>query len=125
MNVLRSLKVGAVCVIVACAGCSTSGHFVVPEGSKLYLDGRTTPEKIDSRGVLKTRAFGWSSAGGSATKGIDYRLVEQDGITTKEGKLRSTFRGVSILIPFAIGLFTVPIGLNSHITYNLVNDQQK
>lgn len=109
---------------VACMGCSTHARFVVPEGSKLYLDGRPGPEVIRSDGLVKTRPFGWDAIGVPPVKGIPYRL-EKDGQTIKEGRLRNVFRGASIFWPPVFGIIAWPTGLNRHIKYDLVNDRQE
>jgi hypothetical protein len=99
-------------------GCSTSGYFVVPEGSKLYLHDRPQPERIQKDGLVNTRPFFWT-----ASDGVQYKL-EKDGKVTKEGKLRANFRVVSIFWP-PLALIYWPIGLNRNITYDLVKDKQE
>ncbi|MES2673135.1 MAG: hypothetical protein V4660_02795 [Pseudomonadota bacterium] len=111
-------------IAVLLSACTTSGKFVVPEGSKLYLGDRTTPVNIDSRGIVKTKAFGWEAMGLPPTKGIPYRLVV-DGKTTKEGRLRAKLKVSSIFFPPIIGIIAYPTGLNPDITYNLVTGEQK
>jgi len=98
-------------------GCSTTGNFIVPDGSKLYINNSPEPVKIEANGDVTTKPFFWS-----ATSGIPYRL-EQDGKTIKEGKLQSNFRVVSIFWPpFAIIYW--PMGFNSKITFDLTKDPQ-
>ena len=75
------------------AGCSTVGRFKIPEGDQLFLGGRPIPVEVHENGVVRTRPYFWSSAGG-----IRYRL-EKDGQTIKEGKVKSRFRVASIFWP--------------------------
>jgi hypothetical protein len=114
----------ALILMLFLAGCHTSGDFVVPKGSKLYLDGRSKPVKIrEVDGRVRTRPFGWNAMGIPPHRGVPYRL-EQDGKTIKEGKLRVKFRASSIFWPpFAIIYW--PTGLNGELVYDLVNDTQK
>lgn len=118
-------KVGVIFFIAALlSACTTSGKFIVPEGSKLYLGDRTTPVKIDSKGIVKTTAFGWKAMGLPPEKGIPYRLV-MDGKTIKEGRLRAKLKVSSIFLPPVIGIIAYPTSLNPDITYNLVTGEQK
>jgi len=114
----------AVMAVLAISGCSTRGHFVVPEGSQLYLAGRAKPEVMQSNGTVKTRPFGWGKIGIPPKRGIPY-VLKQDGAVIKQGKLRTVFRGASLFWPPFVGIFTAPVGLNPHITYNLVEDKQE
>lgn len=111
-------------VLLSTVGCHTSGDFIVPEGSKLYLDNRSKPVKIrEVDGRVRTRPFGWNAMGIPPHRGVSYRL-EKDGETIKEGKLRAKFRASSIFWPpFAILYW--PTGLNGEITYDLIHDTQK
>ncbi|MGH8601923.1 MAG: hypothetical protein ACREXR_03835 [Gammaproteobacteria bacterium] len=114
----------AVVAVLAIGGCSTRGHFVVPEGSQLYLGGRAKPETIQANGTVTTRPFGWGKIGIPPQRGIPYAL-KKDGATLKQGKLRTVFRGASLFWPPFVGILTAPVGLNPHITYNLVEDKQE
>jgi hypothetical protein len=115
----KLLLVLIVCGIATLAtGCSTTGHFTMPEGSKLYVDNRPEPVPIDSAGVAKMRPFFWTSA-----SGIRYRL-EKDGVIVKQGKLRSEFRPVSIFWP-PYAMIYWPMGLKPRIQYDLINDIQE
>lgn len=104
-------------------GCTTTGHFKVPEGSQLYLYKRPQPVDIKANGEVTTRPFFWSAAGVPPGGGIPYRL-EKDGKVLKEGKLRAKFRVVSIFWP-PFSLIYWPMGLNPNITYDLINDKQE
>ncbi|MDT4331395.1 hypothetical protein ACQE3E_14365 [Methylomonas sp. MED-D] len=105
------------------AGCSTTGHFKVPDGSQLYLYKRPEPVQISANGEVTTKPYFWTAAGMPPGGGIPYKL-EKNGKVLKEGKLRAKFRVVSIFWPpFAIIYW--PIGLNPDITYDLINDKQE
>jgi hypothetical protein len=104
--------------VVIASGCSTTGTFIVPENTDLYIHKRPEPVNIDENGRVTTRPYFWSAAGG-----VPYRL-EKDGEIIKEGRLRSKFRVVSIFWP-PYALIYWPMGLNPHITYDLVNDKQE
>ena len=104
-----------VCMAIT-AGCSTTGTFVVPEGSSLYINNRAVA--VEESGKVSTRPYFWSSIGG-----VPYRL-EKEGQTLKEGRLRAKFRPVSIFWP-PYALIYWPAGLNPDITYDLVNDTQE
>lgn len=104
--------------VVLVSGCSTTGTFIVPKNTDLYVYRRSQPVTIDQNGKVRTKPFFWTAAGG-----IPYAL-KRNGKTIKEGKLRAKFRVVSIFWPpFAIIYW--PIGFNPHITYDLVHDTQK
>lgn len=106
------------------SACSTTGHFVVPPGSKLYLGGRPEPVKVRDDGTVSVYAFGWDSMGVPPAKGIPYRL-EQDGKPAQEGRLRTQLRVPALFLPPIVGILTVPTGLNPNITYNLVTGKQE
>ena len=74
-------------------GCSTSGSFIVPDDTNLYINKRPQPVTIEESGKVITRPYFWSSI-----SGVPYRL-EKDGETVKEGKLKSNFRPISIFWP--------------------------
>ncbi len=112
-----------VLLAVFAAGCSTTGHFKVPENSKLYIYKRPDPVVIQPDGTVTTKPFFWSAAGFPPGGGIPYRL-EEEGKPAKEGKLRAKFRVVSIFWPPA-ALIYWPMGMNPDITYDLVNDKQE
>ena len=96
--------------------CSTSGKFIIPEGSQLEIYQR--PVQLEPDGSLEMKPFFWSAAGG-----VKYRLLK-DGEVLKEGTLRAEFRVVSIFWP-PFALIYWPMGLNPNITYDLVNDTQE
>lgn len=104
--------------ITAVVGCSTTGTFVVPEGSNLYINQRQQPVEISANGQVSTKPYFWNAIGG-----VPYRL-EKNGEVLKEGKLRAKFRPVSIFWP-PYALIYWPAGLNPDITYDLVNDTQE
>lgn len=119
---MRNKIIIMLCFMVL-AGCSTTGHFKVPEGSQLYLYKRPQAVEIKPDGAVTTKPFFWSAAGMPPGGGIPYKL-EKDGKVLKEGKLRAKFRVVSIFWP-PFSLIYWPMGLNPDITYDLVNDKQE
>ncbi len=119
-----NMKITAVIVaLFLLAGCSTTGHFKVPEGSKLYIYERPEPVEIMAGGAVTTTPFFWTAAGIPPGSGIPYRL-EKDGKVLKQGKLRAQFRVVSIFWP-PFSLIYWPMGFNPDITYDLINDRQE
>ncbi|MFC5473336.1 hypothetical protein [Paraherbaspirillum soli] len=121
-KLVQTFLVGS--MVVMLTACSTQGHFVIPEGSTLYLGGRPEPVQVTSTGMVDTPAFGWDSMGVPPEKGIQYR-VEKDGKTLQEGKLRPVLRAKALFLPPIFGILTVPTGLNPNITYNLVTGKQE
>ena len=103
-------------IVVAGAGCSTTGRFVTPPNTKLVVMGRDV--QMESGGQVTTSPFSWGGAGG-----IPYRL-EKDGTVVQHGKLRAKFRVASIFWP-PFGAIYWPMGFNPDITYDLVNRTQK
>jgi hypothetical protein len=107
--------------VLMMAGCSTTGHFIIPEGTQLEVYER--PINVPSSGRVKMRPFFWSAAGVAPQGGCSYLLLKDDKII-KEGNLRVVFRPWSMFWPpFAIIYW--PMGLNPNITYDLVNDTQE
>jgi hypothetical protein len=104
-------------------GCTTTGHFKVPEGADLYIYKRPQPVEVKPNGEVTTKPFFWAAAGIPPDSGIPYR-VEKDGNVLKEGRLRAKFRVVSIFWPPA-ALIYWPMGFNPNITYDLVNGTQE
>jgi hypothetical protein len=104
------------------AGCSTSGRFIIPEGTQLEVYSRS-PANVSPSGRVVTRPFSYSAAGIAPEGGCPYRLVENNKII-KEGNLRVVFRPVSLFWPPFAFLYW-PMGLNPNITYDLVNDTQE
>ena len=96
-------------------GCSTSGNFVVPQGSQLEIYER--PATVGSDGTVTMSPFFWT-----AVAGIPYRLTVNG--ETKTGKLRARFRVVSIFWP-PFALIYWPVGFSPNLTYDLVNDTQQ
>lgn len=119
---MRKLVLGLL-VLATVAGCSTTGKFVVPEDSQLYIYERPEPVNVAADGTVVTKPFFWTGMGIPPGGGIPYR-VEKDGETVKEGKLRAKFRVVSIFWPPAAVIYW-PTGFNPNITYDLVNDTQQ
>lgn len=105
------------------AGCSTTGHFNVPEDSELYIYERPVPVTVKEDNTVTTKPFFWTAAGVPPTSGIPYRL-EKDGEVIDEGHLRTKFRPVSIFWPPFATIYW-PMGFNGDITYDLVNDKQE
>jgi hypothetical protein len=87
---------GALALAAVVSGCSTTTYFKLPENSKVQIYKR---EQQYSEGLVKTRPFAWSAAGG-----IPYKITDAtSGNTLQEGKLRARFRVGSIFWPpFAI-----------------------
>ncbi|AXQ27218.1 hypothetical protein D0B54_00275 [Solimonas sp. K1W22B-7] len=110
-------------LVAVLSGCSTTGHFRVPEGSKLYVYERPEPVEVSSEGTVTTSPFFWTAMGIPPTGGIPYRL-EKDGQTVDQGKLRANFRVVSIFWPPLAAIYW-PVGFNPSITYDLVNKTQE
>jgi len=112
-NIVAALLLGGSALL---AGCSTTGHFVTPPNTQLVVMGRHLDVPAD--GVVTTKPFFWSAAGG-----IPYRL-EQDGKTVQAGKLRTKFRVASVFWP-PLGAIYWPMGFNPDITYDLVHQTQQ
>lgn len=110
-------------LLMMMTGCTTTGHFKVPEGTDLYIYKRPQPVEVKPNGEVTTKPFFWTAAGTPPHAGIPYRL-EKDGKVLKEGRLRTKFRVVSIFWPPA-ALIYWPMGFNPNITYDLVNDTQE
>ncbi|BCD87252.1 hypothetical protein PSm6_36590 [Pseudomonas solani] len=84
-----------VAVALVAGGCSTRTYFKLPEDTKVSVYER--PQQF-SQGMVTTRPFFWSSAGG-----IPYKLTDSHGTLVQQGKLRARFRVASIFWPpFAI-----------------------
>lgn len=121
---LRLMKIiGLSLLVVIITGCTTTGNFKMEEGSKLYIYERPEAVAVSPTGQVTTKPYFWTAAGIPPGGGVPYRL-EKDGQTTKEGKLRAKFRVVSIFWP-PFALIYWPMGLNSEITYDLINDTQE
>ena len=119
---VNCLRVGfGILVVAGLVGCSTTGKFIVPEGTDLVVYER--PVEVSANGTASMRPFAFNAAGTPPDGGIPYRLMK-DGQVVQEGRLRTVFRGASIFWPpFAV--FYWPMGLNPHITYDLVNGTQE
>ena len=103
------------------ASCTTTGRFVIPEGTELEVYQR--PVTVQSDGTVVSKPFFWTAAGFPPNGGIEYRLVKE-GKVVKEGRLRAKFRVVSIFWPPG-ALIYWPMGLYPGITYNLVDGTQQ
>ena len=99
------------------AGCTTSGKFIVPPDTELYIYDRPEPVAIAADGMVATRPYWWTAAGG-----VPYQL-RKDGVVIKQGKLRARFRAVSIFWP-PLAAYYWPMGLNPSLTYDLVNETE-
>ena len=86
-------------------GCSTTSQFKVPPKTELEVYGRHVAPRAD--GIVKTRPFFWSAAGG-----IPYSLKNESGQVVRQGKLKSRFRVVSIFWP-PFALIYWPMGFGS------------
>lgn len=102
-------------------GCTTTGRFVIPEGTELEVYKR--PGTVDSDGTVTMKPFFWTAMGIPPHGGIEYRLLKS-GKTIKEGRLRTQFRVVSIFWPPFAAIYW-PMGFNESITYDLVKDTQE
>ncbi len=98
------------------ASCTTTGRFVIPEGTELEVYRR--PVTVQSDGTVISTPFFWT-----AVAGVEYRLVKE-GAVVQEGRLRAKFRVVSIFWPPFAAIYW-PMGLNPGITYNLVDGTQQ
>jgi hypothetical protein len=103
------------------ASCTTTGRFVIPEGTELEV--YRQPVTLQSDGTVVTKPFFWTAAGVPPGAGIEYRLLK-DGEVVQDGRLRAKFRVVSIFWP-PFSLIYWPMGLNPDITYNLVEGTQE
>ena len=70
-------------------GCAIKTKIILPENTKIKIHGR----EAVSQGLIKTKPFFWTAAGG-----IKYELVK-DGKVVRTGRLKSTFRPMSIFWP--------------------------
>jgi hypothetical protein len=104
------------------ASCTTTGKFVIPEGTELEVYQR--PVTVQSDGTVVSKPFFWTAAGFPPGGGVEYRLVKE-GAVVQEGRLRAVFRPVSIFWPPFVGWIFWPMGLNPNITYNLVDGTQQ
>ena len=101
--------------------CSTSGKFIIPEGTQLEVYQR--PVELAPDGTVTMKPFFWTAMGMPPSGGIEYRLLK-DGHVVQEGRLRTKLRVVSFFWPpFAIIYW--PMGFNPNITYDLVNGIQE
>jgi len=116
-------KILFLALLMIITGCSTTGHFKVPDGSQLYVYNRPEPVTIAANGEVTTKPFFWSAAGIPPSGGIPYRL-EKDSKVLKQGRLRAKFRVVSLFWPPFASIYW-PMGMNPDITYDLINDKQE
>lgn len=116
----RSLALAAF-LSLGLAACTTTGRFVVPQGSQLEVYRR--PVTVGSDGRVVTRPFFWTAAGIPPGGGVEYRLLK-DGKAIQQGRLRAKFRVVSIFWP-PFALIYWPMGLNPDVTYDLVKGKQE
>jgi len=71
--------------------------------------------KVDERGIVRTRPFFWSAAGG-----VPYKLLK-DGQVIKTGKVSGRFRVLSIFSP-SFAIFYWPMGFNGSVVNDLTKD---
>jgi hypothetical protein len=114
-------KIFITCALALLAGCTTTGHFKVPEGANLYINDRPEPVTIGANGEVTTEPFCLTVAGTPPVGGVPYRL-EKDGQIIKAGRLDTEFRVESLFFP-PFAQFYWPFGFDSG-TYDLVNEQQ-
>ena len=112
-----------VMILALLTACSTSGHFIVPEGSDLYINERPEPVKVGSNGKVCTEPFPWTTVGTPPVGGVPF-LLKKNGEIIKAGRLKTEFRIESLIFP-PFAQFFWPMGFNSDITYDLVNDAQE
>jgi hypothetical protein len=105
----------------ALSACSTTGTFVIPDGTELEVYKR--PVQVEPGGQVTTTPFFWTAAGTPPSGGVQYRLLK-NGQAVKEGRLRAQFRVVSIFWP-PMALLYWPMGLNPNVTYDLVKGTQE
>ncbi|MCB0337144.1 MAG: hypothetical protein KDD62_12590 [Bdellovibrionales bacterium] len=103
------------------SGCTTTGTFKVPAGTKLSIYERPAVD-VPADGKVSTKPFFWTATGVAPHGGAPYALI-RNGQVVKRGKLRVKFRPVSIFWP-PFALIYWPMGLNPDITYDLVHDKQ-
>ena len=106
---------------LALASCSTTGNFVIPDGTNLEVYRR--PVTVGQNGTVVTKPFFWTAAGIPPAGGVEYRLLK-DGKVVQECRLRAKFRVASIFWPPAAIIYW-PMGLNPAITYDLVEETQQ
>lgn len=93
MMLKRAASMIALAMVVS--GCSTRAYFKLPENTKVAVYQR---DQLHPQGLVKTRPFFWSAAGG-----IPYKLSDTQGAVVQQGKLHARFRVASIFWPpFAI-----------------------
>ncbi|MBU3059618.1 hypothetical protein [Pseudomonas indica] len=102
-----------VALAIVASGCSTKAYFKLPEQAKVSVYER--PQQY-SQGLVKTKPFYWTAAGG-----IPYKLSDENGTLIRQGKLRARFRVASIFWPpFAIIYW--PMGFGQRC-YDLTAEQ--
>lgn len=99
MTLKRAASLLAFAIILS--GCSTATYFKLPEHSQVSVYER--PQQY-SQGLVKTRPFFWTAAGG-----IPYKLSNEQGELLQQGKLRARFRVASIFWPPG-GIIYWPMG---------------
>lgn len=124
MKIRTFKRLLAIALVSLLSACSTTGRFVVPPGSTLYLENRKEPVTVEPDGTVTTKPFGWGAIGSPPSRGIPYRL-EKDGKTIQEGKLRVSIRVAAFIWPPIYGIAAIPLGFRDEITYDLVNGKQE
>lgn len=117
-----AMIVGVAALLIA--GCTTTGQFVIPEGTQLEVHRR--PVSVGPDGKVTTQPFFWTAVGiPESGGGIEYRLF-RDGEVIQQGRLRTKFRVASIFWPPIFhGVIYWPLGFNPNITYDLVRGTQE
>ncbi len=98
---------------IAVTGCSTRAYFKLPENTKVAVYER---DQQYAQGLIKTRPFFWTSAGG-----IPYKLSDAQGAVVQQGKLRARFRVASIFWP-PLAIIYWPMGFGQRC-YDLTGPQ--
>ena len=84
----RGAAIAVSLLALALSGCSTTGRFVIPEGTELEVYRR--PVELQEDGTVVTKPFFWTAAGSPPRRGVAYRLF-REGEVIKEGRLRDQF----------------------------------
>ncbi len=87
----------------AFSGCATMGHFTVPAGAELELNGH--PVTVGADGMVETRPYFWDASGG-----VPYKMTVNG--KAYEGKVKSHFRWQSIFWPPAAIIYW-PMGMKT------------
>lgn len=97
---------------LAATGCSTGAWFKLPQDTTLIVNERPVEHR---QGLVRTRPYSWGASGG-----IPYKLKNAQSQTVQQGRLRSRFRGPSIIWPPAAIAYW-PMGFGQKC-YDLTGD---